>query len=215
LRAVTAIVAAAAFVMIGGAAGLQVVGGAFADRVSSIVQDAEFTLVTAPMGRMDDALATPWMGSGLGIASPGVSRVAVGSAPGARFRDSAKSAESFMAALVYQTGVPGLLAFYLFLGAVLYAGLQSVRACRKSDLAVIAAAIFAYEVAICLQSWSYDPLHYPPSRVLFWFWGGVLLSLPRLQGQQVVSHANSARPRAERFARGHIPGGRRVPRLAE
>jgi hypothetical protein len=88
--------------------------------------------------------------------------------------------ESFMAALIYHGGVPSLVFFYLFVGALVLEGLRSVRACRKTDIAVLAAGLVCFQVAIVLQSWAYDPLHFPPSRVLFWFWSGVLISLPRI-----------------------------------
>ena len=127
------------------------------------------------------ALQNPLIGEGLGVASPGARRLIapLGTAntnPATSIRDS----ESFMASLVYEVGVPGLLLFYLFIVALLTVGLRSVRECRRTDMALLASAILAFEVAICLQSWTYDPLHAPPSRVLFWIWAGVLLRLPTL-----------------------------------
>ena len=183
---------------IGGAIGSQVAGGAFLQRAQSIVGDSEFSLLIAPVERMTDALETPLIGGGLGIASPGLSRVsALLGVPGRRGQLQAKPAESFMASLVYELGVPGLCLFYLFLVAILLNGFRSVRECRHSDLALLAAALFAFQIAILLQSWTYDPLHYPPSRVLFWVWAGVLLRLP---------HLAEADPLARQVVRPFVPG---------
>jgi hypothetical protein len=182
-RAVAHAVIAFTVVAAGSVIGAQVAGQAFIYRVGSIAGDARNTLIDIPSERFSDALRTPLLGGGLGIASPGIGRL-IAPAFTRRTLDviSIKPAEAFMAALVYQTGVPGLVLFYLFIAALLHLGLQAARACRRTDMGLLAAAIFGFEVAICLQSWSYDPLHYPPSRVMFWVWAGVLLSLPRLAG---------------------------------
>ena len=93
--------------------------------------------------------------------------------------------------------IPILLLFALFVATLMRHGWHAVRACRQTDLAMVAAAILCFEIATCLQSWSYSPLHYPPSRVLFWFWAGVLLRLPEL-------HTALAAPR---LAGGRVPVG--------
>jgi hypothetical protein len=177
-----AAIALAAVVLVGAlAAANQVLTDTVRERVATIQDDFYNTVVTIPSVRMRDALRNPLFGEGLGIASPGAARLAapIGT-QNIRPVDSERSSEAFAAALVYQTGVPGLLLFMLFVAALLARGWRAVRACRRSDLVLLAAAVFGFELATCLASWSYSPLHYPPSRVLFWFWGGVLLSLPRL-----------------------------------
>lgn len=207
----------AAFVLVAAAGliGNQLVGRVFAERVQSIRGDMYLVLVENPGARMRDALRTPVTGGGLGIASPGATRLdpgpALGRAPNDVPRGSLKSNESFMAALVYQLGVPGLLMFYLFIGALLRDGFRAVRALRASDIAVLAAAILSYQVAIVLQSWGYDPLHFPPSRVLFWFWAGVLLSLPSLAAAAPVHHRLPLRqmPPPRRLVRTPVPSSAR------
>jgi hypothetical protein len=170
------VVALSLCVAVGGAAyGLSVVEGAFTERVRSISDDANYTLLVAPVERMTDALQKALTGGGLGSASPGVSRLEL---------PPANSSESFMAALVYQLGLPGLLLFYLYLAALAIGGFRALQKCRRQDVGLLAAAILVYEIAIVLQSWSYDPLHYPPSRVIFWFWAGVLISLPQVARSQ-------------------------------
>jgi hypothetical protein len=180
-KVVVTSVVALAVVVAGSVVGSQFAGGAFLGRLASIREDASSTLIEAPRERMADALQNPVIGGGLGIATPGVGRFLLPNfATSLTENLSVKPAEAFMAALVYQTGVPGLILFYVFIAAILVQGMRAVRACRNSDMALLAAAIFSYEIAICIQSWSYDPLHFPPSRVLFWFWAGALMSLPRL-----------------------------------
>jgi hypothetical protein len=182
-RAVKAVLVATGMAAIGVVIGLSVVGDAFSRRIRAIMDDASYTLRIAPIERMTAAFGNPWAGGGLGIASPGTIRLDL---------DALKSAESFYAALVYQMGLPGLLFFALLLAALLTAGYRALSGCREQDIGVLAAAILVYELAICLDSWSYDPLHYPPSRVLFWFWAGVLLSLPHLHGRGKPSPARAS-----------------------
>jgi hypothetical protein len=158
-------------VILGGALGLWVVRDAFEDRVRSIADDADYTLRVAPVERMSAALQEPVFGGGLGAAVPGTTRLDL---------SMINAAESFGAAVVFQVGVPGLLLFCVFIAALLFEGYRALVRCRRYDTGLLAAAIFVYEVAIVLDSWSYDPLHYPPSRVLFWFWAGVLLSLSKV-----------------------------------
>jgi hypothetical protein len=175
---------ALAVVALGASAGLFIVGDAFSDRVRSIADDANYALGIAPFERMGSALQNPVFGGGLGSASPGTGRLDVG---------LVNVAESFGAAVVFQFGVPGLLFFGAMLAALWGYGYMTLRQCRNSDTATLAAAILVYELAVCLNSWTYDPLHYPPSRILFWFWAGVLLSLPHLKKSQKTheTHAQS------------------------
>ena len=174
--------------------GNRVAGGAIQQRIESIGFDLNNTLVLNPTERIANALETPLFGTGIGTAAPGASRLLPRTAMGAQqtFR-SLITGESFMAALVYHGGVPALVLFYLFIGALLVEGLRSVRACRKTDMGVLAAGLVCFQVAIVLQSWAYDPLHYPPSRVFFWFWSGVLISLPRIATVRTTA-STPARP---------------------
>jgi hypothetical protein len=217
-RAVAHAVIALAVVAAGGLIGGQVAGEAFVSRLNTIAADVRYTLIDTPTERFSDALRTPLLGGGLGLASPGVGRLV---APSFSDRSlvsmSVKPSEAFMAALIYQTGVPGLLLFFLFIGALLHGGLQAVRASRRTELGLLAAAILAFEIAICLQSWAYDPLHYPPSRVLFWIWAGVLLRLPGLAGTAAMPEPAAMPPRApvpmRRLVRPQAPSTERPRRV--
>jgi len=177
--------------------GNQFAGQVFQERIASIAGDVHLTMVENPMVRLEDSLLTPVWGAGLGVASPGSGRLEPETSMAAprRTRESIKPAESFMAALIFDTGGPGLVLFYLLLGVMLYRGLHVVRACRGTDLGTLAAAIWVFELGILLHSWAYNPLHYPPSRVLFWLWAGVLFSLPRLARAPVAQpELRSANP---------------------
>lgn len=173
--------------------GVSVVQDAFAERVRSISDDAHYALLVAPVERMTDALQKPLTGGGLGSASPGITRLDL---------PIINSAESFMAALVYEFGVPGLVLFYVYLAALTIGGFRILQKCRRQDIGLLAAAILVYQIMVYLQSWTYDPLHYPPGRVIFWFWAGVLLSLPR-----IGTHPSVARPSTTIRGRLGAPGG--------
>jgi hypothetical protein len=194
--------------------GSQFTGTVFQERIASIGNDLNTNMVVNPMIRLRDALETPLWGSGLGVASPGSGRLLpeTSFAAPVRATESIKPAESFMAAVIFDTGVPGLVLLYLLLGILMHRGLLAVRACRGTDLGMPAAAILGFQIAILLQSWAYDPLHYPPSRVLFWLWGGVLLALPKL-GTAAAARpaASSSRPQipARRLTRPELAPGRR------
>jgi hypothetical protein len=186
-RAARIIGGAVGIAAVAGLIGTLVSGDALQVRVASVADDLRSSILIIPTERLVDAMNTPIFGDGLGIASPGSERLdaPLGTRMPINARVGIKSSESFLATLVYETGVPGLVMFVLYMGMVMGAGLAALRRCRGTDLGLFAAAIVAYEVAICLQSWTYAPLLYPPSRVLFWFWGGVLMSLPRLAGRRV------------------------------
>jgi hypothetical protein len=193
-RAVMHVTIALAAILGGAVIGSQLSGAAFQERVSSIGYDLNNTLVLNPIERWNDAMRDPVLGGGLGVASPGASRLR-GESTMRRQREDAfiKTPESFMAALVYETGLPGLAFFYLFIAAILYHELQVLRALRPTDMGLFAASIIGFQIAILIQSWPYDPLHYPPSRVLFWFWAGALLSLPALSARNAARQATTVR----------------------
>lgn len=198
-------------------AGSQVISVAFRERVLSISENVEDALVVIPAEHFRDALRTPWVGRGLGIASPGALRLTVPMGTQATtLAPRIGYSESFIVALVYQTGVPGLLLFSLLIGALMRFGLKAVRECRRTDLALLAAAIFGFELAIVLQSWTYGPLHYPPARVLFWFWAGVLLNLPRLAAKRALHEQVPVKRMAavpvRQLARPPLPSTARVMR---
>jgi hypothetical protein len=178
--------AAITIIVISGVIGFRVAGDVFRERIDSIAYDLNNTLFVIPIDRVQGALETPVIGGGLGIASPGSGRLVPASGMGTAPRplDSIKPSESFTAALIYQSGVPGLLLFYGFMLALLVHGVRAMRSCRNTDVHLLAACIVGFQIAILLQSWAYDPLHFPPSRVFLWFWAGVLLKLPELTSRR-------------------------------
>lgn len=195
--------AVAACVMLGtGLLVSDLAGDALNRRITSISDDVNRVL-TSPAENLQNALRTPLLGGGLGIASPGVGRLQGTSNRSVLLRsDSIKFGESFVAALVYETGVPGLVLFYLFLAATLYYSLRAFRDCRGTDMELLAAAIVSVQVAFLLYSWTYSPLKTPPGRVLYWFWIGVLLRLPQFASARGAVHASLApvRTSVERMA---------------
>jgi hypothetical protein len=193
-RAVIRVTIAMCAILGGAVIGNQLSGTAFQERVGTIGNDLNNTLVINPIERWNDALRDPVVGGGLGVASPGGSRI-LGESTMSTERKLAfiKTPESFMAALVYETGLPGLVFHYLFIAAILYYELQVLRVLRPTDLGLFAAAIIGFQIAILIQSWPYDPLHYPPSRVLFWFWAGALISLPALSARNAARQATTVR----------------------
>lgn len=210
-QAVMKVAVAVCVITAGGIIGAQVAGEAARMRIASIVLDVSNTLFINPSERMADALLTPVWGAGLGIAAPGFRRLEQSAAMGTLEtpRLWIKFGESFMPALVYDTGVPGLLLFYLFVVAIMYRSAQALRNCRRTDMGLLAAAIIAFLLAVVLYSWPYSPLRTPPIRVLFWFWAGVLLSLPRLVGntavlETAIVHRRSAIP-VRRLMRPSVP----------
>jgi hypothetical protein len=178
--------------VLGLAVGNELVRFIFLDRFASIQDDFVPTLIENPTRAMEQALRSAVIGAGLGVASPGASRLitpqGISQTAAADLVDPfAPAAEQFIAAVVAQTGILGMALLAYFIWALMRAGWHAFRSARQSDVAMLAAAILLYEIATCLQSWPYSPLHYPPARVLFWFWAGVLLALPRL-AQPGVMH---------------------------
>jgi hypothetical protein len=195
---------AAAVILVAGGIGTRVAGTVFEERINSIALDLRNTLVVIPVARFQGALETPMLGGGLGIASPGSGRLIPSSGMGTAPRplDSIKPSESFTAALVYQAGLPGLVLFLGFMVALLVHSVRAMRKCKNTDVHLFAACIVGFEIAIFLQSWAYDPLHFPPSRVFYWFWAGALLSLaeriPRSATTEALSWSAQVAPGGER-----------------
>src|SRR6185503_6245989 len=194
-RAVMHVTVAICVILGGAMIGNQLSGEAFQGRVESITYDLNNTLVLNPIERWNDAMRDPVWGGGLGIASPGGNRLEPETAMKIRRTENViiKTPESFMAALIYETGVPGLVFYYLFIAAILYYELKVLRVLRPTDFGLFAAALIGFQIAILIQSWAYDPLHYPPSRVLFWFWAGALIRLPTLPAQSAGRLATAVR----------------------
>ena len=217
-RAVLHVTIALCAILGGAVIGNQLSGEAFQQRVASITDDLNNTLVLNPIERWNDAMRDPLWGGGLGIASPGGNRLEPETAMRIERTVNViiKTPESFMPALVYETGLPGLIFFYLFIAAILYYELQVLRVLRPTDMGLFAAAIIGFQIAILIQSWAYDPLHYPPSRVLFWFWAGALMSLPKLlaqnTGRQVTTVRRMPMVPQRRLVR-PLPAGRRTARV--
>jgi len=217
-RAVMHVTVAICVILGGAMIGNQLSGEAFQGRVESITYDLNNTLVLNPIERWNDAMRDPVWGGGLGIASPGGNRLEPETAMKIRRTENViiKTPESFMAALIYETGVPGLVFYYLFIAAILYYELKVLRVLRPTDFGLFAAALIGFQIAILIQSWAYDPLHYPPSRVLFWFWAGALIRLPTLPAQSAGRLATAVRRVAavpqRRLVR-PLPSGRRIARL--
>ena len=217
-RAVMQVTIALGAILGGAVIGNQLSGEAFQQRVASITYDLNNTLVLNPIERWNDAMRDPVWGGGLGIASPGGNRLEPETAMKIERRENViiKTPESFMAALIYETGVPGLIFYYLFIAAILYHGLRALRVLRPTDMGLFAAAIIGFQIAILVQSWPYDPLHYPPSRVLFWFWAGALMRLPALAAQSAGRQAATV-PRASMVPQRRLvrplASGRRIARL--
>jgi hypothetical protein len=217
-RAVMQVTVALCAIIGGAVIGNQLSGEAFQQRVASITNDLNNTLVLNPIERWNDAMRDPVWGGGLGVASPGANRLEPETAMKSVRQENViiKTPESFMAALIYEVGVPGLVLYYLFIAAILSYELQALRVLRRTDMGLFAAAIIGFQIAILIQSWPYDPLHYPPSRVLFWFWAGALLRLPALLAQNTARHVAPVRPVAtvpqRRLVR-PLPPGRRVARV--
>jgi hypothetical protein len=216
-RAVMHVTIAICAILGGAVIGNQLSGEAFQQRIASITYDLNNTLVLNPVERWNDALRDPVWGGGLGIASPGGNRLEPETAMKIERTENViiKTPESFMPALVYEAGLPGLVFFYLFVFAILYYELQVLRVLRPTDLGLFAAAIIGFQIAILIQSWAYDPLHYPPSRVLFWFWAGALISLPTLRARSAARRAATVRRMPvvpqRRLVR-PLPSGRRTAR---
>ena len=120
---------AVGIIIAGSMIGMRVAGTVFQERIDSITLDLNNTLVIISIERLTAAMETPVFGGGLGIASPGSGRLAPTSGMGtaARPLDSIKPSESFTAALIFQTGVPGLVLFYGFMAAILVHGLRAMR----------------------------------------------------------------------------------------
>lgn len=116
------------------------------------------------------------LGKGSGSASAAARHVG-----GTRFL----STETFLSKVVYETGIPGFVAFLWAFLAVLLRGWRTVRRVGDRDLALFGRAHISLALLVLGTSFNGWPLDIPPLNALFWVFTGLTLSLPHLESARV------------------------------
>ena len=89
--------------------------------------------------------------------------------------------ENFYAKAIYELGVPGLIAVVLLLLIATGVGAAQLRRLRNSDTRALYAGVLALEVTVMVYCFKGNFLDMDPLNVLFWFFVGVALRLPRIE----------------------------------
>jgi hypothetical protein len=88
--------------------------------------------------------------------------------------------ETAFSKIVYETGIPGVVAFLWMLGALLLRSRRIIRNLKDPSLLWFSRAFSAVAVITFLTSFNGWPLDVPPMNALFWALGGMLLASPAL-----------------------------------
>jgi len=89
--------------------------------------------------------------------------------------------DNYFAAMMVETGIPGtLLITFIFLYFIIK-GYQIQMNMRDKELKVVAASITAFFMSLFIISFGSQPITANPYQSLFWFLGGILLKLPKIE----------------------------------
>ncbi|WP_017305050.1 hypothetical protein [Spirulina subsalsa] len=97
----------------------------------------------------------------------------------ARFLGNTSLVETYYAKLIYEVGVLGFLAFFVFLSALVWVTFKAYRSLHHPTLKNVGLCLWIYLVLISYNTFYY-PLDVDPVAVYYWFLAGVLLQLPQM-----------------------------------
>jgi hypothetical protein len=152
-----------------------IAGAASSARLSTITSDPYQAIVqehlVVPFVERDlAALRAAPLGLGLGSASPGA-RFVLGTS------DVQVTPESYIAALILEVGIVGLIAYALLFAALAWGLAAAIRASDHPNNRLLAAGCLAVLVWVLQLSPTYEPLSYYPFAQLFWLTCGIALGL--------------------------------------
>ena len=83
--------------------------------------------------------------------------------------------------MMIETGIPGtILITFIFLYFIIK-GFQIQKSMKDKELKVIAITLFAFMGSLFFMSFGSQPITANPYQSLFWFLGGLLLKLPKIE----------------------------------
>lgn len=89
--------------------------------------------------------------------------------------------DNYFVAMMVETGIPGtLLITFIFLYFIIKGFLIQMKM-RDKELKVLAASITAFFISLFIISFGSQPITANPYQSLFWFLGGILLKLPKIE----------------------------------
>src|SRR3989338_1983442 len=89
--------------------------------------------------------------------------------------------DNYFAVMMIETGIPGtILITFIFLYFIIK-GFQIQRSMKDKELKVIAITLFAFMMSLFFMSFGSQPITANPYQSLFWFLGGLLLKLPKIE----------------------------------
>jgi hypothetical protein len=130
---------------------------------------------------LDAIAASPW-GHGSGAASTAARHVGT-----IRFGRT----ETAVSKLAYEVGIPGLIAYFWMLGAVVRRSVRSLRGLASYRMLLFNRAFLAIALTTLVTSLNGWPLDLPPANALFWIFGGIALGAPYLESEAAPSLAET------------------------
>jgi hypothetical protein len=95
--------------------------------------------------------------------------------------------ETALSKIVYETGIPGFLAFVWMLVALLRRLWRVQRGLQSRDLVLYARAMFALSLVVLGTSFNGWPLDVPPVNALFWLFAGLALAAPVFESAEAAA----------------------------
>jgi hypothetical protein len=120
---------------------------------------------------LKDAITEAPLGKGTGT-NTGPARYAFGQSAG-----NFIAIENYYAKTVYELGLPGLSMLALMFAAIVLNGLGTVRLATTREGRILAGALVAFVVVVCLNSFKGWALDLDPLNVYFWLFAGALAKL--------------------------------------
>lgn len=113
--------------------------------------------------------------------------------------------ETFYPKLIYEIGIPGTLAFLALVTALVVLTFKAYRSVKDRNLRSYGASLWVFVLFISYNTYYY-PLDVDPVAVYYWFFAGVILTLPAIDRQeqlkaQALAQAQEAQAKSKKRKR--------------
>jgi hypothetical protein len=101
----------------------------------------------------------------------------------ARALGSTKLVETYYPKVLYEVGIVGVIAFFIFVNVLTFAAFKTYRTIKNRNLRTYAASMWVFILFISYNTYYY-PLDVDPVAVYYWFFAGLLFKLPVIDQQE-------------------------------
>ncbi|HLO84750.1 MAG TPA: hormogonium polysaccharide biosynthesis protein HpsL [Nostocaceae cyanobacterium] len=101
----------------------------------------------------------------------------------ARALGSTKLVETYYPKVLYEVGIVGVIAFFIFVNALTFIAFKTYRSIKDRNLRIYAGSMWVFILFISYNTYYY-PLDVDPVAVYYWFFAGLLFKLPVIDKQE-------------------------------